>query len=581
MTGVQTCALPIWTLIHDGSGTLTLSGANRYTGGNLLTGGTVIAMTTNALGAGGKTTYGGLTITNATLYVKQTNTGLMLGNGIALQGNSTVTLSYGSSITNKGGISITYASPSSTNIISLGSTWSAQFDSNNVSGTYSLISGKSGGILGANSNSIALNFTAGSNFSIPFGMTTTNLDPSYEQVYTFTKSSRSLLMTVSDVWRPIQTIPKYAWYNITTLAQRQTITNNGVQEISTSPFFFGDANYAHTLSAILTGKGQVVVLGDNNNAQAPSYLPTNGVTRVSAGYPHIMALYNGRVYTWPSSSRLPTNTPPLASNGVVEISAGYYSCLALRQNGTLSAWGYKYNPPASFFSPSYSPVDLYDAIATVEGLANVVGIADGVNSGLALLKDGTVRGFGQPFDTVKYRYPSSADDEVRALNLTNVAAISMGNTFAMALKKDGTVVAWGVAASSAAQVPSGLSGVISISAGSDFALALKSDGSMVSWGNTNVAAAQIPAGLLPVAAIEAGVSYYSLVARTNMGITPLDDCHTAGGLKGSGGGGVPQRILPVPWSTPVPRSEPPDRTTSSSSSTQPVRAPQRVLPAGR
>jgi hypothetical protein len=150
----------------------------------------------------------------------------------------------------------------------------------------------------------------------------------------------------------------------------------------------------------------------------------------------------------------------------------------------------------------------------------------------------------------------------------------------MALKKDGTVVAWGDNDYGQTDVPAGLSGVISISAGADFAYALKSDGTVVAWGNNSTRQTNIPPGLLPVDAIEAG-NWYSLLARKNNGIVPLDDCHTAGGLKG-GGGASKNRILPVPWSTPAPRSTPPGGSSSSSSgSAQPVRAPQRLLPMVR
>ena len=571
---------------HAASGTLTLSGANKYTGGNYLTGGIVVAMTTNALGAGGKTTYGGTSITNATLYYAQQSNTLTLGNGIALQGSATVTLAYGSSVTNKGGISITYAAPSLTNIISLDSTWSTQFFSNNVSGTYDLISGKSAGISGANSNSIALQLTAGGTlYTIPFGTTKTNSDPGYAQTYSFIKSSHALQFSCYDVWQPIQTIPKAVWYrNDISDNTRFAATNGGVREISAAPFNSSD------LSVVLNGYGQVVVVKPkyyNVIDPAVTNVPaaaSNGVTRISAGYSHVMALKNGAVIVWPASevsdsppgiTAVSIPTPASASNGVVEISAGAHSCLALKSDGTMVAWGYKYAPVSGILPYK---VDLYKAAVTVATLRNVIGIADGLYNGLALLRDGTVVGFGQPFDTTKYPFPADAGVEVNDLGLTNVAAISLGETFAMALKKDGTVVAWGNNGVGQTTVPSGLSGVISISAGADYALALKADGSVVAWGNP--AYTNVPKTLLPVAAIEAG-NWYSLVARTNNGITPLDDCHTAGGLKGGGGGNSPQRNLPVSWSTPAPRSTPAPLGSSGSSGTQPVRAPQRVLPAGR
>jgi alpha-tubulin suppressor-like RCC1 family protein len=157
-----------------------------------------------------------------------------------------------------------------------------------------------------------------------------------------------------------------------------------------------------------------------------------------------------------------------------------------------------------------------------------------------------------------------------------VAAISIGQTFAMALKRNGTVVAWGRNELGQTAVPSDLSGVISISAGCDYALALKSDGSIVTWGNTNrIPALQNQVGFPPVVAIEAAVSY-ALVARTNNGLYPLDDCNTAGGLSGRGGGGH-QWYKPIPWSTPVPWATPPSATVPSAAPTTPSKwtLPQR------
>ena len=565
------------TLVHRTTGRLVLSGDNKYSGGTLLINGTIIAMTTNALGAGGRLTNGGLSITNATLSVGQTNTLLTLGNGIAIQGGATIELASKSGITNRGGISITYSSPASINTIDVTS-----WDMTTVSGTNNLISGRATGLTGANSNSIQLVLYAGRSFTIPFGGSVTNTNSAYGQVYTFASSSRSLQLQVSDIWKPIQTVPKYVWSDIPATNQAAA-TNGGVAEISAAPFNSSD------LAAVLNGNGQVVVIKTSsynviNSAvtNVPS-AASNGVTRISAGYSHIMALKNGSVIVWPSSEvsdSPPGNTstsipvPAAASNSVVEVSAGAHSCLALRSDGTVVGWGFKYARPGSS-----GGVNTYGAARVIASLTGVIGIADGLYNGLALLRNGTVVGFGRPFNTTAYRYPQDEGVEVNALGLTNVAAISMGETFAMALKKDGTVVAWGDNDYGQTDVPAGLSGVISISAGADFAYALKSDGTVVAWGNNSTRQTNIPPGLLPVDAIEAGY-WYSLLARKNNGIVPLDDCHTAGGLKG--GGASKNRILPVPWSTPAPRSTPPGGSSSSSSgSAQPMRAPQRLLPMVR
>ena len=566
------------TLVHSSTGALTLSGFNKYSGGNIFTRGWVVAMTTNALGFSAQPSNPALSLNNAGLWVAQTNTLLKLGYGtITLQGSATVTLAYGSGITNSGRILITNSTSSNTNVIYLDDTWSF---SNKVAGPYNLISAKSTPIYGADSNSISLILYAPSKFTIPLGTTATNSNSAYQQTYTFTKTSTSFQFICNDVWSVIQTIPKEVWSSprFATDTARSTATNatnGGIFEISTSPFGTPSASEGYTLSAVINGKGQVVVFGNLNYSQVLSNIPT-GATRISAGYDHIMALQSGRVYVWPTTSPLATNQ----ISGIVEISAGYMSCLAIKSDGGVVGWGRKYNEPGSIFNPTFARVDaLYNAAAVLRQTKGVIGIADGCTNGLALLKSGTVVGFGQPFDLTKYPYPSDAGVEVSALGLTNVAAISISQNFALALKKDGTVVAWGVPNNPCTQVPDGLSGVVSISAGYDYALALKTNGTVVAWGATNNPGANIPLGLLPVAAIEAGYQAYSLVARTNNGRTPLDDCHTAGGMSGSGGGGGGQWIKPIPWSTPASWTRPPQSgSSSSSSSTVPIRPPQKILP---
>ncbi|MGH3052833.1 MAG: fibronectin type III domain-containing protein, partial [Gaiellaceae bacterium] len=96
---------------------------------------------------------------------------------------------------------------------------------------------------------------------------------------------------------------------------------------------------------------------------------------------------------------------------------------------------------------------------------------------LALKDDGTVVawGCGDGTDFGQCSVPSS---------LSGVTAIAAGATHSLALKGDGTVVAWGCVRADHGQcsVPNSVSGVTAIAAGASHSLALNSDGTVVAWG---------------------------------------------------------------------------------------------------
>src|SRR5512141_2763940 len=107
--------------------------------------------------------------------------------------------------------------------------------------------------------------------------------------------------------------------------------------------------------------------------------------------------------------------PPAGLNNVTAISCSCDHSLALKGDGTVSAWGNNMNYQCSI--PA--------------GLANVIGVAAGEFYSLALLSNGTVRGWGAD-DYNQLEVPSG---------LASVRAISAGHAHCLALKSDGTVVA--------------------------------------------------------------------------------------------------------------------------------------------
>lgn len=172
---------------------------------------------------------------------------------------------------------------------------------------------------------------------------------------------------------------------------------------------------------------------------------------------------------------------PSGLTGVAAVSSGTAFSLALKNDGTVVAWG----------------DNTYGQATVPSGLNNVTAVSAGKDFGLALKSDGTVVAWGN----------NTYGQATVPVGLSDVVAISAGYDFALALKSDGTVVAWGDNQYGQTEVPSGLTNVTAISAG-NFALALKGDGTVIGWGNTNNDYGQTAtSGLSGITAIAAGVNF--------------------------------------------------------------------------
>jgi uncharacterized repeat protein (TIGR03803 family) len=154
--------------------------------------------------------------------------------------------------------------------------------------------------------------------------------------------------------------------------------------------------------------------------------------------------------------------------------------LQIRHRGRVVEWGLWNQPPP--------------------GLSNVVSVAGGAFSSLALLNDGTVRQWG--------------DNAQPPVGLTDVAAISAGFLHYLALRTDGTAVAWGNNAFGETSIPKGATNLVAVAAGDQHSLALRADGTVVAWGRNDFGQTDVPANLGPVVAISAR-SYYSLALQAD------------------------------------------------------------------
>ena len=225
-----------------------------------------------------------------------------------------------------------------------------------------------------------------------------------------------------------------------------------------------------------------------------------GVVAVVAGATHSLALKNdGTVLAWGSnaSGQLGDGTttdrygPVTVSGlrGVVAVVAGGYHSLALESNGTVRAWG---NNGVGQLGDG-TTTDRYGPV-TVSGLRGVVAVVAGVGHSLALKSDGTVwawglNNLGQLGDGTTTQRLSP----VAVPGLTGVVAVAGGDYHSLALKSDGTVWAWGSNVSgqlgdgtTTDQVSpvalTGLTGVVAVAGGGYHSLALKGDSTVLAWG---------------------------------------------------------------------------------------------------
>ena len=264
------------------------------------------------------------------------------------------------------------------------------------------------------------------------------------------------------------------------------------------------------------GRNDSGQLGDNtviNRTGCVAVLTTTGLTNVvsaSAGYAHSMALKSdGTVWAWgannagqvgdgTTTNRLTpvriTPAAPVFPLTFQAVAAGNDHSLALRNDGTLWAWGANASGQLGTgnTTPSLVPVQVQNLPL---GLS-VTAIAAGDGFSVVLLSDGTVRTWGRNDqgqlgndDTVASYVPETP------VGLGNtVTALAAGDNHVLARKSDGTVWGWGSnfsgelgglvpAAQFTPQPVPGLANVAIIAAGTARSAAGMADGSILIWGS--------------------------------------------------------------------------------------------------
>ena len=223
-----------------------------------------------------------------------------------------------------------------------------------------------------------------------------------------------------------------------------------------------------------------------------------GVVSVSAANTHTVALRNdGTVWAWGSNNdgQLGDGTTtwsplPLQVKGltdVVAVATGEAHTVALKKNGTVWAWGHNSSGELGDGTQINRLVPVQ-----VSGLTDVISIAAGYAHTMALKKDGTLWTWGSnnyaQLGNGTYTYSL-----VPVQVLSNVTSVSPGSFNTIALKKDGTVWAWGRndngqlgdGTNEYRTTPvqlTGITQVASITTGDNFTLAVKQDGTIWAWG---------------------------------------------------------------------------------------------------
>ena len=210
----------------------------------------------------------------------------------------------------------------------------------------------------------------------------------------------------------------------------------------------------------LDNEGQ---LGDGtvsgNQYQPPAkVVDLERVRAVSAGGRHSLALRDdGTVWAWgsqdwyqlgnPTWVDLPRPKKVLELEEVEVIAAGPWHSLGLLKGGTLRSWGANNHGQLGGGATSGN---IYQPPVKALDLERVKAIAAGSHHSLALLEDGTVwawgyNGYGQLGDGTKTdRHRPVQVSELKEVKAIAAGRLQGGSHYSLALREDGTLWAWGL-----------------------------------------------------------------------------------------------------------------------------------------
>jgi alpha-tubulin suppressor-like RCC1 family protein len=349
----------------------------------------------------------------------------------------------------------------------------------------------------------------------------------------------------------------------------------------------------------MLGNGHAVTMSDLST-QYDSWVPfevlgpngvghLNSIVAIAGGERHNAALdSNGDVWTWGWNyfGQLGTGasctggfnnldctaTTPVKIAGFTSVKAiasrGYHT-LALKNDGTVWAWGYNDSGRLGDGTNTdrHTPVQ----VNGLTGHGKVIAISGGGDVSAALMEDHSLMAWGNNSNgaagigitsTVGQWAPAPVS---QTTGLTNVKAIATGWDHMIALAQDGTVWTWGSGAdgqlgngtrtnSSLPVQVSGLSNVTGVSAGDGSTVVVKADGTVWAWGTLRTEAgadkyASYYYGSTPVQV--AGIDHVSLVRARDWHVLALKSDGTVWAwgwnIKGQCGDGTAggDKITPV------------------------------------
>jgi len=275
-------------------------------------------------------------------------------------------------------------------------------------------------------------------------------------------------------------------------------------------------------------------LGLNHDRVVPPYVAQDvpalrGATRIAGAAAGYAVMADGRVLAWDNNwngllgntalaefeqtaqthppGPTPTTTVPMPK--VVDVDTQGEHVLALTADGSVFAWGNGQSGqlgigdlPVINFKTRVPDTTYYLPFPSrVPGVTDVAAIAAGPKYSLALLKDGSIRAWGEnQHGQLGDGTTDNRSRPVAVRGVTNAVAVAIGGIqYSVALLADGTVMTWGYGNAAlgrpgikrgsanpiATRVPD-VTGVTAISAGGAHVLALTGSGRILSWGDENV-----------------------------------------------------------------------------------------------
>lgn len=266
------------------------------------------------------------------------------------------------------------------------------------------------------------------------------------------------------------------------------------------------------------GSNQYGQLGDGTTTNSPAPIQVSGltdITAIAAGKDHTIAhKADGTVWAWGKNeygqlgaetietcyAHLSCATTPIQVSGlthVIAIAAGEANSIALKDDGTVWAWGsnqYGQLGAETIETCSYS-VLCSSIPVNAAGLTEIIAIGIGGRHSVALKADGTVWTWGNNW-LGQLGDGTNTDSliPVQVSGLTDVAAIAVGRLHSVALKTDGTVWGWGdnsggqlgdgtIGRNSTPVQVSYITNITNIAVGDRHTMALNIDGTVWAWGS--------------------------------------------------------------------------------------------------